>query len=95
MKYCSKPAQSHGEDILAPKQFHKRRFSGSERRGYETILRDWRSLHEFQEGDNKLNALLRDDISTIRIRPAQAVSHEEAHNMVLKVTPKAKNLSEY
>jgi hypothetical protein len=87
-------AQYLGEDILAPKQFHTTRFVSSERRVYETILRDWRSMHEVQEEEDQLNAISHGDVST-RTRRAHAVSHEGADDMILKVSSKAKILMEY
>ncbi|CAF1394728.1 unnamed protein product [Adineta ricciae] len=68
-------AQYLDEDILASKQFHTTRFVSSERRVYETILRDWRSLHEVQEEEDQLNALSHGDVST-RTRRAYTVLHE-------------------
>ena len=47
------------------------------------------SLQKLQE-DDQLNALLRGNVGTIRTRRAQVFSHKEAHNMIVKVTPKAK-----
>ncbi|CAF3865241.1 unnamed protein product, partial [Adineta steineri] len=70
-------AQYLGEDILAPKQFHTTRFVSSERRVYETVLRDWRSLYEVQEEEDQLNALLYGDVSA-RTRRAHAGSHQGA-----------------
>jgi hypothetical protein len=84
-----------GENILAPKQFHKTRFVSSERRVYETVLRDWRSLHEIQEEEDQLNALPHGDVST-RTRRAHAVSHQgDGDDVTFKVSSKAKILIEY
>jgi hypothetical protein len=87
-------AQFLGEDVLAPKQIHTTRFVSSEKRVYETVLRDWKSLHELQEKEDQLNALSHGDVSA-RTRHAQAVSHEGADNMIFKVSSKAKILIQY
>ena len=73
---------------------HNRFCVSSERRVYETILRDWWSLHQLQEEDDQLNALSQGEVCT-RTRRAQVVSHERAHNRIPKVTPKAKISIEY
>lgn len=88
-------AQYLGEDILAPKQFHTTHFVSSERRVYETVLRDWRSLYEIQEEEDRLNALLHGDVSR-RTRSAQTASHGGlTDEMPLKVSSKAKILIDY
>ncbi|CAF1473248.1 unnamed protein product [Adineta ricciae] len=88
-------AQYLGEDILAPKQFHATRFVSSERRVYETVLRDWRSLHEVQEKEDQLNALSHGDVST-RTRRAHTVSHQGVGDeTTFKVSFKAKILIQY
>ena len=90
-------AQYLGEDILAPKQFHATRFVSSERRIYETVLRDWRSLHEIQEEEDQLNALSHGDVCTrTRRAHAHAVSHQGTDDEItLKVSSKAKIVIEH
>lgn len=51
------------EDILQPKQFHVTRFVSSERRVYETMMRDWSTLYELHEQDSIVNALTGGDVS--------------------------------
>ena len=88
-------AEYLGEDILAPKQFLTTRFVSSERRVYETILRDWRSMHEIQEKEDQLNALSHGNVST-STRRAYAISHPGADDEItFKVSYKSKILTEY
>ena len=89
-----KTAEHLAEDILAPKQFHTTRFVSSERRVYYTILRDWKSLNEIQEGENTLQAFSQGDVSN-RTRHAEATSRQGGGDELnLKVSRATKVLVE-